>query len=332
MNLARRVIVPLDVSPIAPALGAVVHTLEGGTMGTRWCVKFNGPRQFDVARLHAAIQLELEVVVGQMSPWEADSDISRYNRAGPSSWHALPPEFAQVMACAMRVAADSRGAFDPTAGELVNLWGFGPPGRGSSPPPQGVSDDALTRSGWQRLCWDGGKLLQPGGVQLDLSAIAKGFGVDQLARCLNRHGFEHHLVEVGGELRGTGVRPDGQPWWVDVQMPPAAHGLGVTRIALHGLSVATSGDYLRGYFDDGAWRSHTIDPRTGVPIASGLASVSVVHAQCMEADALSTALTVLGVDEGMAFAREHGVAALFIRRDAEGWTELLSPALQALAQ
>ncbi|HEY4068049.1 MAG TPA: FAD:protein FMN transferase, partial [Burkholderiaceae bacterium] len=182
---------------------------------------------------------------------------------------------------------------------------------------------------------DGTRVLQPGGVRLDLSAIAKGFGVDQVSRRLARRGFENHLVEVGGELRGSGLRADGQPWWVDLMAPPAAAGsttaLPLTRVALHGLSVATSGDYLR-HFDDaaGVRRSHTIDPRSGRPVEHGLCSVSVLHAECLLADALSTALTVLGPAHGLRFANAHGIAALFVERRGDALVETLSPAFDAL--
>lgn len=331
MNAARRVIVPLEISPEAPALGAAVHTLQGRSMGTSWCVKLSGPRRIDAPALQEAIQGELDAVVAQMSPWDAASDISRCNRADVGSWHTLPPEFAHVMACAMQIAAASGGAFDPSAGALVDLWGFGPPGPVAHAPAEEAIAEALAHAGWQRLRFEGGRLQQPGGATLDLSAIAKGFGVDQVARMLSARGIDNHLVEVGGELRGTGIRPDGQPWWVDLQRPPGAEALPETRVALHGLAVATSGDYLRRFSDGGVSHSHTLDPRTGRPITHGLASVSVLHADCMLADAWSTALTVLGTEQGLACAREHGLAALFVQRALHGWAEHLSPALEAMA-
>lgn len=331
MSTARRVIVPWQIDPDAPALGACVHTLQGLSMGTTWCVKLSGPRQLDIAALQRAVQYTLDAVVAQMSPWESGSDISRFNRAGAYAWHTLPAAFAQVMGAALQVADASGGAFDPTAGELVNLWGFGPPGPVSRAPAGEVLAAARARAGWHRLALRDGRLRQPGGAMLDLSAIAKGFGVDQVARLLDARGFGHHLVEVGGELRGSGIRPDGQPWWVDLKHPPGADALLATRVALHGLSVATSGDYLRHFSDEGVSRSHTLDPRTGCPITHGLASVSVLHADCMLADAWSTALTVLGTEPGLACAREQGLAALFVQRTPGGFVERLSPALEAMA-
>ncbi len=333
MSLERRVLVPLQIAPDAPALGARVHTLRGRSMGTTWCVTWSGPRVVDAPGLHVRIQQALDEVVAQMSPWEHGSDISRYNRAPADSWHALPEAFAQVLACALHVADVSEGAFDPSAGELVDLWGFGPPGPRSQVPDARSVQAALRCCGWRRLRVQDGRVYQPGGSRLDLSAIAKGHAVDRIARLLSQRGIENHLVEVGGELRGTGVRPDGQPWWVDLHVPPGAAGqVTETRVALHGLSVATSGDYLRRYTDaDGAVRSHTIDPRIGWPVSHGLVSVSVLHADCMRADAWSTALTVLGVDEGLALARRHDIAALFVQRVGDRYIERSSPALEAMA-
>lgn len=349
-NAVPRVLVPLEISATPPALGAVLHTLHGLTMGTRWCVKFCGPRVVDSAGPQAAVQRELDAVVAQMSPWQTGSDIDRFNTADAGTWHALPAAFGRVLGCALVVAQASAGAFDPTTGELVNLWGFGPPGPVAFAPSADRIAAARGRCGWQRLAWRGGPLAegaqaeplapvaqvaQPGGVLLDLSAIAKGFAVDQVARLLDRRGLVNHLVEVGGELRGSGLRPDGQPWWVDLQAPPSTHpgaaSLLPTRVALHGLSVATSGDYLRCFDDRGVRRSHTIDPRSGWPVAHGLASVSVLHAECLWADAWSTALTVLGPAQGLALATQLGLAALFVERRAAGWVETLSPALARLA-
>ena len=314
-----------------PATAASLASLGGETMGTRWSVRLPVRASADLHAIHAGIQHQLDRVVAQMSTWEAASDISRYRHAGAGSWIALPVEFARVLDCAIEVAAASDGAFDPSAGELVNLSGFGPPGPVARAPEAAQVDAALARAGWRRLALRGHELQQPGGITLDLSAIAKGYGVDQVARRLTALGIENHLVEVGGELRGTGLRPDGQPWWVDLHRPPGAQALPLTRIALHGLSVATSGDYLRHFHEAGVSHSHTLDPRTGRPITHGLTSVSVLHRDCMRADAWSTALTVLGTEAGLVCAREQGLAALFVQRTADGHTEHLTPALEALA-
>lgn len=339
----NRVLVPVALSapPSPPAADARLQRWGGPTMGTSWSVAALLPPGADagaIGTIGAGIQAVLARVIAQMSNWEADSDLSRFNRAPPGSWHALPADCFAVLQAALQVARDSGGAYDPSAGPLVDLWGFGPasahhPERRVPPSPDAVQA-ARAHCGWARIEVDaaGRRALQPGGVALDFCAIAKGFAVDAVARYLCEQGLDHHLTEIGGELRGHGVKPDGMPWWVALEAPPGAGSDGAqpTLVALHGLSVATSGDYRR-YFDSAGRRyAHTIDPRTGYPASHALASVTVIHPQCMLADALSTALTVLGPDAGMAHARRHGIAARLLVRTADGFVEHLSPAFAAM--
>lgn len=329
----HRVLVPHAVSAQPPPLGAVVHHFGGRTMGTTWTVRLvgsEGPAPVAVAR---AIQAELDLVVEQMSTWTPASDLARYNRAAGPSRHCLPAAFFTVLTAAIAVARASDGAFDPTAGALVDAWGFGPAPRPPGLPDAAMLDGALASRGWHRLALDAAdrSALQPGGLRLDLSAIAKGHGVDRVARRLDALGFGSHLVEVGGELSGRGVKPDGQPWWVALEHPDPAASAPRTLLALHGLAVATSGDYRRSFECGGTRFSHTIDPRDGHPIRHGLASVSVLHPECMLADAWSTALGVLGPRDGPALADRLGLAALFVERRGDGYVEHASAALAALA-
>ncbi len=340
-----RVLVPEHIDGgAAPLLGARVQRLDGQTMGTTWRVLWAAHADAPPPEaVRAAVQAALDLVVAQMSTWLPGSDLDRFNRAGAGSRHVLPKAFAEVLQAGLWLAEVSSGAFNPAAGALVNLWGFGPAPRytdpGFAPPGAAAVREALARVDWRALRFDAvtREATQPGGLWLDFSAIAKGHAVDRVARALAGLGLAHGLVEVGGELRGHGMRPGGLPWWVDVEMPPPASPnpppvVVPTRVALHGLSVATSGDYRRCYTDGPVHRAHTIDPRTGWPVAHGLASVSVLHAQCLWADAWSTALTVLGRERGMALARAHGIAALFLQREADGQlSETLTPAMEALA-
>ena len=319
----RRVLVPQDIDPAGPALGGKLHALQGRTMGTTWSVRFVGPATSDLGVWQQGIQAQLDTVVADMSTWEPGSDLSRFNRAPAGTWQVLPPACFEVLVHGLDVARRSGGACDPAAGAIVNLWGFGPTRRYDEPgfqPPGDTDVHAVRqRGGWQRLCVDvaARRVLQPGGIELDFSGIAKGFGVDQVATYLSGRGIGDHLVEVGGELKGTGLKPDGQPWWVALETPPGA-ALDETVVALHGLSVATSGDYRR-FFDWADRRhAHTIDPRDGRPVRNGVASLTVLHPACVLADAWSTALTVLGPDEGLALADREGLAAHMIVRDAGG--------------
>ncbi len=350
MHMRRTLVPVIDTPPLPPALGSIVHTLQGKTMGTSWSVKLVADAARDLQTLQALVQDQLDSVVAQMSTWETDSDLSRYNQAAAGSWHHLPDEFFCVLEYALDVAQASNGAYDPTAGALVNAWGFGPTRRynekGFVAPTSTALDFARAQCGWQRVQLDKTthRVLQPGNAYIDLSAIAKGFSVDQIARALLQRGIDSFLIEVGGELRGTGVKPDGQPWWVALEHPVstsfaaanasdhASESTIATIAALYNLSVATSGDYRR-YFENGDTRfSHTIDPRSGAPIVHGLASVTVLHRDCMAADAWSTALGVMGAEQGLKYAEQHNLAALFIQRGKEGFEEHLSKSMTTLLQ
>nr|WP_315473533.1 FAD:protein FMN transferase [uncultured Rhodoferax sp.] len=337
----NRVLLPQQIDNAAPLWGALAHRLDGQTMGTTWQVRWVALGPLPEDRVRAAVQQELDLVVNQMSTWLPNSDLECFNRASAGTQHAVPEAMAEVLQAALWLADVSGGAFNPAAGALVNLWGFGPRLRYTDPdfvlPTNEAVQHALASNDWRSLCWDGAlrQLHQPGGVLLDFSAIAKGYAVDRVSQRLAGMGLQHTLVEVGGELRGQGMHLGGQPWWVDLEAPPMAPGLSVlptTRVALHGLSVATSGDYRRVYTQAGTRWPHTIDPRNGRPVGHGLASVSVLHPECLWADAWSTALTVLGREDGMALATEHGIAALFVQREADGnLSESISPAMHALA-
>jgi thiamine biosynthesis lipoprotein len=339
---AARVLVPLQIQGEPAGLDQRMHELQGLTMGTSWSVRLVGPAMLQLPGLQAAVQRVCDRVVAQMSHWEAGSTLSRFNRLAPGQSLQLPQEFARVLDAALHIARASDGAYDPAAGELVGLWGFGPHGQRHQDTgfqaPAAAQCAALPAQPWRELHWAAAaqRLTQLGRARLDLSAIAKGYAVDAVSQTLLDCGLPHHLVEIGGELRGCGFRPGGQPWWVDLEQPESGSGLHRTRLALHGLSVATSGDYRRCYDDQQGRRlSHTLDPRSRHPITHGLASVSVVHESAMWADGWSTALMVLGPEAGMALARREGLAALLLRRrsvaEGGGFEELLSPALQALA-
>jgi thiamine biosynthesis lipoprotein len=325
-----RVLVPQLAEPPARPIGGAVLALAGQTMGTTWSVKLVAPPTANAEALTARIQRELDTVVAQMSPWEPTSDLSRYNRAGVGTWTVLPAAFAQVLACALEVAERTGGAFDPTLGGLVALWGFGPRPFSGGPPEPAAIAQARQTAGWRRVVLDGDRLLQPGGLQLDLNGIAKGFAVDQVAAALDRAGARAYLIEVGGELRGTGAKPDGQPWWVELERPPGLLASPRTLVALHGLSVATSGDYRRFFEHDGRRYAHTLDPATAAPVVGGAASVTVLADSAMRADAYATALTVMPPDTALAFAAGHDLSALIVTLGPDGPEERLSPALAAM--
>ncbi|WP_223423084.1 FAD:protein FMN transferase [Alcanivorax limicola] len=315
-----------------------IHKLGGATMGTTWQVQIAGvPSGTSVAQLQEDIEALLDLVNRQMSTYIEDSDLSRYNQAEAGTWQRIPPDFATVLSTSLRLAEISEGAFDPTVGPLVNLWGFGPEGRRQQAPDAEAIAEARRRSGWQRLETrdTGREILQPGALYLDFSAIAKGYAVDRLGEYLDARGVAAWLVDIGGDLRARGVKPDGSPWRIAVERPSTGPQQIHSVVKPGDMAIATSGDY-RNYFRDGGRQfSHTIDPRTGEPVAHQLASVTVIHDNCMEADGYATLLTVLGPEEGLAFATENDLAALFITRAAsgDGFSEQMTDAFrQYLAQ
>lgn len=302
-------------------------------MGTTWTARVIAPPGADKAGFQAAIEAELAGVVALFSPWEPSSEISRFNTAPAGMW-AVSQGFWDLMDAAMDLGDETNGAVDPTLGSLVDLWGFGPPGPRSPLLPTPADEEievALKVSGWGRLRLnrEARGMMQLGGMRLDLSGIAKGHAVDRVSDRLHALGATSHLVEIGGELKARGVKPDGQPWWVEIEQPegsPAPR----TVCALFDLAVATSGDYRRAFEHGGRRYPHTIDGSTGRPVDNGLASVTVFHAEAMKADAYATALTVMGPFEGPEFARDMGLAAHFVERTPRGLVERMSPAFQAM--
>jgi thiamine biosynthesis lipoprotein len=337
MSLLRLAVCLILLAVAAPVAAAPLQRLDGRTMGTTWSVQLELPSDRSADELRRGIQSELDRVDGQMSTYKPQSDLSRFNRAPADSWQTLPPEFFGVLQHALQLAKDSEGAYDPTVGPLVNLWGFGPDQRPHQPPTAAAIAQAKARIGWWKLKLDpaGRRARQPGGVYVDLSAVAKGYGVDQVGRYLQRMGVHVWLVEVGGELKAHGSKPDGTLWRVGIERPDAAAGAVIAAdelvrtIELHDRTIATSGDYRHVFEDNGHFYSHHIDPRSGWPVPHEVASISVLADDCMQADPLGTTLSVLGAERGMAYAREHGLAVLMIVRTADGFEQRMSPAFAA---
>lgn len=321
-----------------------IISLAGATMGTTWSVRAVCAPGADLHVLHGAAQAALDEVVAQMSQWREDSDLSRYNRAAPGTRHPLPAAFAEVMRCALEIADASDGAFDPTLGDLVQLWGFGPARGGKGLPDAASLADARARSGWRRLDRAGlddasPSLVQPGGIALDLSAIAKGHGADRVAAALRARRIDAALVEVGGELVGYGRKPDDAPWRVlieacaeDAAALASADAPPLRAATLDGAAIATSGDRWHAFEHAGMRYAHTLDPRSGRALANGPVAVTVIAGDAMRADAWATAMTVLGETAGLALARERDLAVRFLVREDGRLRERASPRFDALSE
>ncbi len=298
-------------------------SISGATMGTRYSARFfAGP--ISEALVRAELFAAVDAVDRQMSTWKPDSDLSRLNAAPVDQWVRVPPELAIVLAEALRIGRESGGAFDIAVGDLVNDWGFGP----------GEPRDHLARlsglatsrrySAADSIEFDetGEFVRKRVPVSLDLSGIAKGFGVDELARSLERLGIGSYLVGIDGELRARGRKPNGEVWMAAVERPDYGRRDAMGVLALSDVSVATSGDYRHWIEFEGAKLSHTMNPHLGGPLRNRIASVTVLADTCMDADAWATALMVMGEKAGPDFARARGMDALFVLRETGHLTEL----------
>ena len=309
-------------------------------MGTTYSIRIADAAlgQAGLARLQAEVDAVLAEVNRQMSTYQPDSEIARFNRAGANEPLAISADFLRVVRWGLELAEATGGAFDPTVGALVNLWGFGPDGAISKRPDPEQIEAARQTVGYRHVSLaDGAIAKDVPDLKLDLSAIAKGFGVDQVAALFRRRHLQNFLIEIGGETRADGHNAAGVPWRVGVQRPDLDPGAGsVLEGVIHltgGRAVATSGDYQNFFRDeDGQVQAHIIDPRTAAPAQHAVASVSVLAGDCLTADGLATALVVLGPAEGLRLLESHfpGVEALFIlRRDEERFEEVSTPGFAA---
>lgn len=303
--------------------------IEGGTMGTYYRVTARCPAA-DEGELMRAVAIELEAVNDEMSTYLPESELSRFNRGAPGVWVPVSETLVDVVEAARTISELSGGAFDVTVGPLVEIWGFGPAGPIDAVPGEETVSAARARVGYRYLQTRRSPpaLRKTRDVSVDLSAIAKGHGVDRIALLLAGDGCTDFLVDIGGEVAGRGVNVAGRAWRVGIEVPdPKTMGSVQRVIGLTDVGVATSGDY-RNFVDLGGVRySHTIDARSGRPVAHRLASVSVMHSSVMWADGLATALNVLGPDDGFELAEREGLAALFVIRRAEGFEERYTAAM-----
>lgn len=319
-----RLLIPTGLNPASVRHSRIdqpVRRLSGETMGTGLSVAFAAPPEISSDRVEDALAGACDLVIRQMSGWEDESDLSLFN-AADRGWRNIPREFALVLKRALEIAELTDGAYDPALAATIDAMGFGP----------GLAPRAQAVGGWREVLLDlsNMRVFQPGGVALDLSSIAKGYAVDLCAERLRELGVPSFLMEIGGEFVGQGVRPDGQPWWVELELSDLAPAPGEpkqTDVALVNLAVATSGDFVRRR--DGV--GHIVDGRSGAALDGALSGVAVLHASAMEADGWATALFALGLQGGMAMAEAQGLAVVFALRGADGARTHMSSRAQAMA-
>ncbi|MEO1245399.1 MAG: FAD:protein FMN transferase [Pseudomonadota bacterium] len=292
-----------------------IQLLTGSTMGTRYSVQLAGARADEA--LAADIQATLDRTESLMSTYRPDSAVSRFNAHPGTDWVAVAPALCEVIAIATETSELSAGAFDVTLGPLVDLWGFGPEGDVDTRPSQDSIDTLLGSTGYEKLetdCRRPAIRKTIGSLEVDLSGIAKGHGVDQVAGLLDARGYTDYLVEVGGEMRARGRKPDDEAWRIAIEAPLREQRDILETLELRDGAVATSGDYRNYFVAGGQHYSHLLDPRTGAPVRHATAAVTVIAADTTRADALATALLILGKADGYALAERENIAALFVER------------------
>ncbi len=305
--------------------------LSGRTMGTTYHITVvDVPSGVDSKSLQQQIDSELQQVNQEMSTYIDDSELMRFNRGPVGEAVQVSGHLADVVDKALDIYQRSGGAFDITVGPLVNLWGFGP-----QPEPDKVpSDEEIARldkvvgSDALKVERNPDRITRSRPVELDLSAIAKGHGVDRVAELLEQQGIRNYLVEIGGEVRTLGQNPNGVDWRIGIERPDPGGRAVQEPIAVSGQAVATSGDYRNYYERDGVRYAHTIDPRTGRPLQHRLASVTVIADNCAEADGLATALNVMGADAGLKLAEKEGLAVFMLVKTDDGFAERYSSAFK----
>lgn len=298
-----------------------VLELTGATMGTSYSVKLVAPPpETDGAALQAQIDSGLARIEQRMSTYLTDSELSLFNRSESTDWVEVSAELCDVIDATLSVSKISN-AFDITVGTLVNLWGFGPADALPEPPDNRIIEETLQNTGFELLhtqCTTPAIRKDRADLYIDLSAYAKGYAVDQIVALLTDQGLDNYLVEIGGELRLHGHNAGGKLWSVAIEKPADFESAVQTIVQLTDVAVATSGDYRNFFLFDGQRYSHTIDPNTGYPVTHNTAAVTVISDTAAYADAIATALLVLGVDEGMALAEREGIAAYFMLRTDSG--------------
>ncbi len=298
-------------------------------MGSHYSLKYvAGEGMPSPEALKADVEGLLAEVDRQMSTWRADSDLSVFNRLPAGSCRVMPAAVLELVGFGEQLSADSGGAFDLTLEPLLDLWGFGPQSRGEGVPTAREIAEVRLRTGHHHLRIDDDQLCKDAAVQLDLNSIAAGFTVDRIAAYLESQGVHSYLLDVTGELKAAGRKPDGSAWRIAIEAPRDDRQVAQKVLTLDGLGVSTSGDY-RNYFErDGRRYSHTLDPQTGAPITHRLAAVTVVDPQTLHADGLSTLLMVMGPERGYAFAERADIAAFFVTRTDQGFVTRATPAFK----
>ena len=310
------------------AIKGFVGPAQGSSYSVKYVDSLSAP---DTAELKVEVEAILAEIDQQMSGYRHDSLVEQFNRAPSGSCMVMPQAVLKLVAVGQQLQQDSAGAFDLTLRPLLDLWGFGPATNGEQHRPSAAAlEQVRSRVGQQYLHIEANQLCKERDLQLDFNSLAAGYTVDRIVERLAELGLSSYLVEVTGELKAVGRKPDGLPWRIALEVPQDNQRVPQRVIALDGYGISTSGDY-RNYFEEqGVRYSHTLDPVSAAPIRHKLAAVTVAAPSVLMADGLSTVLMVLGPDKGYEYARREGIAAFFISRAEKGFVTRSTPAFERL--
>ena len=311
-----------------------IVTLSGFTMGTSYNIKLNHETDnIDSKLLKSDIDEILLQLNNQMSTYQEDSELSKINQSQTLEWINISADLFTVINTAISISNKTTGVFDITIGPIVNLWGFGPTEQTEQIPTDENIAATLESTGYQYLHLRKSPLAlkkDKEDIYIDLSGIAKGYAVDKIAARLDQEAINNYMVEIGGEIKVKGVNHQNIPWQIGIERPVIGHRSAQKIINLDNLAMATSGDY-RNYFEkNGIYYSHAINPKTGRPVTHQLTSVTIFHETAMYADALATALLVMGPEAGKQLAEQENWAAFFIIRNKNNFIEIKTKAFEQL--
>lgn len=302
-----------------------VFTYSGTTMGTTYSIKMVAPTHHkNNKNFKSIIDSVLIEVNNQMSTYQNDSELSQFNSLKDTTWFNVSEDLSLVIKQAIEIAEQTENVYDITIGPVVNLWGFGPSSNSVIVPSNKEINEAKNKTGIDKLEVDSSQIRKTNpDLYCDLSSIAKGFGVDKVGLLLEEYDVENYMVEIGGEVRTIGKNVKNENWKIGISTP-LSNGLQKV-LSISNVSVATSGDYLNYFENNGIRYSHLIDPRIGKPITHNLASVTVVNKDCRTADAFATAINVMGPSEGYEFALKKNLPIFMIVREDSGFVEKMTP-------
>lgn len=334
----RRFAQPIGVAALAATLMGCFNSADsvaeiyGTTMGSTYSVKWV---ETEVSPEPEQVKLQVDDMLEQFesiaSTWRPESQLSQFNAAPAGHCQQMPQSIIDLVVFAERLREESQGSFDLTLGPLMRLWGFHGDRNPQIPDEQQLVE-AMQRVGHEHLQLRGNQLCKTRPLELDISAIAAGYMVDEVAERLIALGIESYMVELTGELKADGSKPGGSPWRIAVEEPRDESRVAQLVLPLRGHAVSTSGDY-RNYFEhEGQRYSHTFDPLSGKPVLQDLAAVTVLHPSAAWADGLSTVLLVKGSQQGWDYALEHDLAALFVIREGDGFVSRSTPRFIALQE